>query len=349
VSISALDWVFKHSPTRLADRLVLLVLADYANRAWEAWPGVNAIAKRAKLAPRVVQASLARLVRDGHIERVIQGAPDDRVHGGHRTNLYRIVRGAASVHPSGVHGDDTPLLPGGVSAGDTPDTTGGGSAHRSDHDPDPPGADHPPGVHGDDTPPATPGVQASDTPEAGRGVVRGRDGVSFADAMGCRETTPKPSVEPNTEPPLSREPRGLGPTGEPTEGGQRSDQDPPPLDADQRRARIHQAATILAERASERAATIGNRPAWVGAVAERLATQHATAGHRLLAEHPDLPAAALADLLADPDTTEARVRQRDAEEATRRLIRDTAAQPADRIRSAEQARQLREQLRSRPA
>jgi hypothetical protein len=330
VSIQAVAWVFEHSDTRLAERLVLLSIANHARfhcpvcnddhgerdrrckrcgapGLWEAYPGVKRLSDEARLAPRVVQSCLARLEATHVLERVINGAPDARKHGGHRTNLYRIhpwARGEAPVHPS------------------TPDL-------------------------GDDSPPG--GVHASDTPDGPRGVAPERAGVSSDDIEGCRPTTPKPSVEPSmNQTPPSREPRGLAPDGD-TAGGSTTDQLQPALTDVDRRQRIADACTILATRLAERSTGIARPDRWIAATAERLAGVHASAGHTLLVEHPDLPPGPLADLLERPPDAHAaaqRLRQRQAEEETHHRIRDTVAQPGNRARSAEEARRLREQLRN---
>lgn len=110
--------------------------------------------------------------------------------------------------------------------------------------------------------------------------------------------------------------------------------EPAQLTADQRRHRIRQAAELLAHTAAGRTPGITNPAAWTAAVTDRLERQHATAGHRLLAEHPDMPAQALADLLDDPTSpTAARHHQALTEAATRRHIRDTLARRADQPRT----------------
>jgi len=313
VSIQAVGWVLEHSTTRMADRLVLLAIANHAGTspvdgAWEAWPGVALIAEEANLAPRVVQVSLARLEGSGVIERVLNGAPDGRVRGGYRPNLYRIIttpRGESSVHPS---------------AGETPEDL------------------------------AQPGVHANDTPAVPRGESSRRRGVYPHDVEGCRRTTPKPSVEPSMNQPPSPEPRELPPADDPS-GGVETIHQPPGLaaTADQRRERIRAACMLIAARLAEHRPDLARPARWIAAAADRLTGQHATAGHRHLTDHPDLTPQALADLLERPPGSELnpdqqRARQREREEATQRHIRDTLAQPGDRIRSAERARQLRESL-----
>ena len=135
MSVQALGWVLDHSPTRGSDRLVLVSIANHAGQepsddgTWEAWPGVDLIRREAGLdRSRTVQDALARLVAAGALERVVNGAPDERIRKDQRPNLYRIVmdhgvtcgvtrctwcgvtrgaeRGDAS-RPNGVTRDDT--------------------------------------------------------------------------------------------------------------------------------------------------------------------------------------------------------------------------------------------------
>lgn len=98
MSVQAMGWVFDHSPTKGSDRLVLLSIANHAGKApggsgaWEAWPGVELMRQEAGLdRSRTVQDALARLVAAGALEREVNGAPDERIRGDHRPNLYRIL------------------------------------------------------------------------------------------------------------------------------------------------------------------------------------------------------------------------------------------------------------------
>lgn len=103
MSVQALSWVLDHSPAKGSDRLVLLSLANHAGQlvtdnpsdqrpAFEAWPGVATIAREARLdRPRTVNDALARLVRDGAVVRIVNGAPDSRIRGDRRPNLYRVL------------------------------------------------------------------------------------------------------------------------------------------------------------------------------------------------------------------------------------------------------------------
>lgn len=122
MSVQALSWVFDHSPTKGIDRLVLLSIANHAGEspedgAWEAWPGVKLMAHEAGTdRERTVQDVLARLVTDGTIERVVNGAPDYRIRPDRRPNLYRILLG------NGINcgKDRCGICRDGVSSGDIP-------------------------------------------------------------------------------------------------------------------------------------------------------------------------------------------------------------------------------------
>lgn len=99
MSVQAMGWVFDHSPTAGSDRLVLLSIANHAGTspvdgAWEAWPGIALLQREAGLKrANTLNESLARLVERGHLERVVNGAPDSRMRPDRRPNLYRILLG----------------------------------------------------------------------------------------------------------------------------------------------------------------------------------------------------------------------------------------------------------------
>lgn len=93
MSVQALSHVFDHSTVQGHDRLVLLALANHAGRDdWECWPSIETIAREAGMQPRSAQRHLRSLADAGVIEIEERGAPDMRVRGGYRPNLYRIVR-----------------------------------------------------------------------------------------------------------------------------------------------------------------------------------------------------------------------------------------------------------------
>src|SRR5574343_1782384 len=69
MSIDIMNWVWKHSPTKGSERLVLLSLADNANDAAVCWPSLNTIAERCNLDRRYVIEILKKLEKEGHIMR----------------------------------------------------------------------------------------------------------------------------------------------------------------------------------------------------------------------------------------------------------------------------------------
>jgi hypothetical protein len=94
VSYQATMAVFENVPGSLAagsDRLVLLALANHASGdTMECWPSISLLAREAGVTPDTVKRSLRILVDRGLIERVINGAPDQRIPRDRRPNLYRL-------------------------------------------------------------------------------------------------------------------------------------------------------------------------------------------------------------------------------------------------------------------
>lgn len=189
-----MGWVLDHSPAEGAERLVLLSLANHAgpspvDGAWESYPGVETIQKEANLRRvRTVQEVLARLIAGGHIQRIVNGAPDERIRSNRRPNLYRILVSAGR----------------GFVAADDKDPV-----KESDDEPAPRGAA---GRHG---------TNGSEAAVSGAAARHPSDdlGVPSHDNQGCRLTTSRgavsqrpgvppdgtqtvsePSVEPSVEP-----------------------------------------------------------------------------------------------------------------------------------------------------
>lgn len=90
MSVEALTWVFKHSEATLAERLVLLALADYAHDdGTMAFPRVAKLALKARVSERTVERCLQSLVEAGRIEqtgatkrgvkawRIVMDSPDN--------------------------------------------------------------------------------------------------------------------------------------------------------------------------------------------------------------------------------------------------------------------------------
>lgn len=84
MSIQALVWVIERSQARLADRCVLVSIANHCDRQGQnAWPSVDTISHEAKVSPRKVQVSLAHLSKMGELTIA-------RNQGPRGTNLYAL-------------------------------------------------------------------------------------------------------------------------------------------------------------------------------------------------------------------------------------------------------------------
>jgi|SRR5215831_4013959 len=150
MSVQAIAWVIENSTATGTDRLVLISLANHAGAstsdgAFESWPSVERIAREAGLArTRTAQDSLARLEAAGLVERIINGAPDDRIRADRRPNLYRVLVGVTSER--------------------------------------------------------TPSEATGCRLDVERGDAGASNGVTRDRATGCRDASPKPSVEPLDQP-----------------------------------------------------------------------------------------------------------------------------------------------------
>lgn len=91
MSVQAISWVLENSPTKNGSRLVLLSIANHANDHGEAWPSMATMAREANLDEKTVKRLISGLVKEGHLGRKVNGAPDARIPGDRRPNLYRLV------------------------------------------------------------------------------------------------------------------------------------------------------------------------------------------------------------------------------------------------------------------
>lgn len=83
MSIQALAWVLEHSEATLADRLVLLAIANHADaRGWNAWPAVDSIAREARVHRVTVFRSIEALESAG--ELTVRRRPG-------RSNMYGLA------------------------------------------------------------------------------------------------------------------------------------------------------------------------------------------------------------------------------------------------------------------
>lgn len=86
MSVQATTWVWEHSLAAGTDRLVLLAVADAANREGEgSWQSVETLARMARVSPRTVQRALKSLEALGELEAT-------GTHGRYQTRVYRLSR-----------------------------------------------------------------------------------------------------------------------------------------------------------------------------------------------------------------------------------------------------------------
>lgn len=116
MSVKVMSWVFEHSRSTLADRLVLLAIADHANHdGLDAYPSVDHIARKARVSRATVQRALGRLVDLGEL-RVETGSGR-----GHMSRYRVLMEGpqiealsperASSTHEKGlIHADHASLI-----------------------------------------------------------------------------------------------------------------------------------------------------------------------------------------------------------------------------------------------
>jgi hypothetical protein len=97
MSIQAMAWVLDFSEARLADRLVLLSIANHMNSEGTAWPSIPRIAREARLTERQVYRSIRNLKNLGELA-VIGG-------GLGRSNRYRLPGSRQNGTPEHLSGD----------------------------------------------------------------------------------------------------------------------------------------------------------------------------------------------------------------------------------------------------
>ena len=83
MSLAAMNAVFE-SDLPLAERMVMLVIADHADEKGECWPSIQRLTERSGMSDRGVQKVLAKLVERGVLTRV---SGNGRTH----SNRYRIA------------------------------------------------------------------------------------------------------------------------------------------------------------------------------------------------------------------------------------------------------------------
>lgn len=87
MSSEARDWVWEHSSSRGAARLVLLSIADrVADEQCVSWASLSSLAKRTRASVSTVREAIGRLLLAGELEQL-----DDLV-GPQRSTVYRGLR-----------------------------------------------------------------------------------------------------------------------------------------------------------------------------------------------------------------------------------------------------------------
>lgn len=89
MSIKCMNYVWEHSETEGADRLMLLALADSCSDDGEWSPGVTSLAKKCNVKERAAQYTLRRLVDAGEIAVELNAGFNTKTG---RTNKYIMVR-----------------------------------------------------------------------------------------------------------------------------------------------------------------------------------------------------------------------------------------------------------------
>jgi hypothetical protein len=132
VSVQAITWVLEHSQARYGARLVLLSIANHADREGKgAFPSITTIALEARMTPRQVRRTLPQLVDLG--ELVIED--ESHESGTHRYTMTMGSRGGDNMSsppdklsppdPGHLRPEGVTSAPGG---GDISDSQGGTSA-----------------------------------------------------------------------------------------------------------------------------------------------------------------------------------------------------------------------------
>ena len=106
MSIAAIDAVLQHvHDVGCAEKLVLLVLASFANEKGEAWPSRKTISRLTDIDERRLKRILADLYSSGHLKKLSTGGRTLPTGGSQWSNLYRLtitVEGGHLSPPRGV-------------------------------------------------------------------------------------------------------------------------------------------------------------------------------------------------------------------------------------------------------
>jgi hypothetical protein len=86
MSIKAIDWATERPIDSHGAKLLLVLIANYANEQGYAWPGQETLARQTRATRKSIIRWLAELERDGYLTRFRRGGDGS----GRRSNLYRL-------------------------------------------------------------------------------------------------------------------------------------------------------------------------------------------------------------------------------------------------------------------
>lgn len=106
MSIEAMVWVLRNSPTSGTAKVLLLGIANHADdEGRNAWPSVTTLALYANLEPRGVKKALRRLEAEGHLRIEPQAGGSADMRSDRRPNRYSVImNGVSSRTPRQVDG-----------------------------------------------------------------------------------------------------------------------------------------------------------------------------------------------------------------------------------------------------
>lgn len=191
MAISVSNWVWDHSRSRHAARLVMLAIADCARENGVAWPSVAELKRKTGLGERAVQTAIIDLGKLGELEIGYQQGPKG-------CNRYRVVMGRTPAKSAGAQS-----LRG---AGSADPQESRGSASSQVNEPDPAGSAPPQNMHPADPapdpadsaggtvkePPKNSSTKSSSSATDGTGSLFGDDEVTETKPKRWTKTTIKP-------------------------------------------------------------------------------------------------------------------------------------------------------------
>lgn len=95
MSVRILSETWQHSQASGSSFLVLLAISDFANDQGTAYPSIPTLAKKSRLSERATQYAVRELVQIGELSI-------SRNSGPHRSNVFRVMKGAKSAPSKGA-------------------------------------------------------------------------------------------------------------------------------------------------------------------------------------------------------------------------------------------------------